>query len=177
MELRALGLYPTWGPALKTTSLSFSPPAICGDVGYNLPACKEVLVKAGSFARIPTGIHVEMPPELWGMVLPRSSANVSGNLIVLSGVIDNGYRGELQVFVHNLSKPSLLLWAARSLKLDECWLGEMEQREGTRIRVGQSVAQLVLFHSVVPPIALVANLSPSDRGNRGFGSTGNGVNH
>lgn len=176
MDLRMARKYPTWGPTLKTTSLAFCPPAIEGDVGYNLPASKEVLIRAGKFACIPTGIHVEMPPETWGIVMARSSANISENLIVLTGAIDNGYRGELRVFVHNVSRPSFLLRIARFLKLDECWLEDMERREATHIRVGQSIAQLVLFHSVVPPVALVANLSPSSRGDRGFGSTGNGVN-
>jgi dUTP pyrophosphatase len=138
-------------PALLETSGNLPPPAIAGDVGYNLPASADTFIQAHGFASVPTGIHVEIPPGHFGLVLPRSSANKSGALLVLTGVIDNGYRGELLLLVHNLSEDDIL------------------------VKKGIAIGQLVLLPAVVFPIQHVATLSPSDRGHNGFGSTANSI--
>lgn len=145
-------------PKLKHVGEGILQPKLSGDVGYDLVCSEEVKLgsktaealldpEAPSFASIPTGVHVEFPPGIWGMILPRSSSNTSG-LLVLPGVIDNGYRGELFALVHNLT-PKIRYVA-----------------KGTRI------AQLVLFPSLVFPLERVEVLTESERGHNGFGSTG-----
>lgn len=136
-------------PTLKTTSANIRPPALPGDVGYNLCACETIVIKPGAFAVVPTGVHVQIPDGFFAQILPRSSANMGGRLIVLTGVIDTGYRGELKALVHNVSHDQPAV-----------------------IQAGQSVAQLVLFASITFPLELVDALDESPRGHNGFGSTG-----
>jgi dUTP pyrophosphatase len=125
-------------------------PAKDGDVGFNLPASESVDINPFSFAKVPTGIRVELPKGCWAAIAPRSSTNIGGSLLALYGVVDNGYRGELFVFVHNLS-PTVV-----------------------HVEEGQSLAQLIVMPMVVPEVTLVteAELSSSERGTSGFGSSG-----
>jgi dUTP pyrophosphatase len=62
-------------------------------------------------------------------------------------VIDNGFRGELLAFVHNVSDDKYT------------------------VTIGKAVVQLVLFPMVVPPVEVVNDLGTSIRGIAGFGST------
>lgn len=149
-------------------------PSVEGDVGMNLPSNEEVLIPWQGYAQIRTGIHVELPKGTWGLILPRSSCNGSGSLIALPGVIDNGYRGELTAMVHNVKRPPFaaclwLLWHA--LVGSEA----PDAYRGVRVRVGQSLAQLVLLPSLVPWVLPTTELSSSARGKNGYGSSGNGV--
>jgi dUTP pyrophosphatase len=123
-------------------------PAKAGDVGFNLPASESVEINPFSFAKIPTGIRVELPKGYWAAIAPRSSTNISGSLLALYGVVDNGYRGELFVFVHNLSPTAV------------------------HVEEGQSLAQLIVMPMVVPEVFMVTELSSSERGESGFGSSG-----
>jgi dUTP pyrophosphatase len=147
-------------------------PKLEGDVGHNLPAVEEVIVRPGEFAFIHTGAKLAMPDGVWGLVLPRSSTNMGGKLISLTGVIDTGYRGELGVMVHNVSRPSL--WSRiRWLFLDS-WRGKLSP--GTvRVLKDQSLAQMVFFIAVNPLVESVEELPAAKDGGRGdkrFGSTG-----
>lgn len=138
-------------PTLKTTSRNLHPPSLDGDVGYNLPASTSVVVKADGFCQVPTGIKVELPPGIWGLIVARSSANRSGIFVVLPGVIDNGYRGELTVMVHNLSEVDV------------------------NVIEGTSLGQLVLLPCVIYPVELVSSLNGSARGENAYGHTGQAV--
>lgn len=140
-------------PLLKTTSDKIQPPKLPGDVGFDLPSNLAVTIPPGHFATIHTGIHVELPPHYWGLIAPKSSANIGGALVVLSGVIDCGYRGELMVFVHNVSPLTAFI------------------EEGT------ALAQLICMPMAVPKLVRVDRLSDSERGENGFGSTGNGASN
>lgn len=138
-------------PTVRTTSGHLKAPALDGDVGYNLPAVQGVTIEPGGFAIVHTGIRVQMPPGFWGLIVARSSANRHGRLLVLPGVIDNGYRGELTAMCHNLST------------------------EPATIGEGIAVAQLVLLPVVVFPVEQVLFLDDSERGDNGYGSTGSSV--
>lgn len=132
---------------LKTTSSNLGSPKLDGDVGYDLPAIEEVVIPAHGFAKVKTEIKVELPEGFWGLITSRSSANNSGQIICLPGVIDNGFRGELLAFVHNVSDDKYT------------------------VTIGKAVVQLVLFPMVVPPVEVVNDLGTSIRGIAGFGST------
>jgi dUTP pyrophosphatase len=135
-------------PTLKTTSDNISHPSMPGDVGYNLKVSEEIVsLPAGKLVSIKTDVRVEIPEGYWGLILPRSSANMSG-ILIFSGVIDTGYRGELFVLALNLGSSARLLTK------------------------GQSLAQMVFFPSSVFDLERVEDLSDSHRGNNGFGSTG-----
>lgn len=148
---------------IKTIGDRLQAPSLLGDVGFNLPAKKSTLIRPGEFAEIPTGITVELPPRTWGIVLPRSSTNRNSGLLVLPGVIDEGFRGEITILVYNLQRVSWLYGIVRRLsrKIDK----------SVRVEQEQSIAQLVILPAIIPEIQRVECLSPSARGKNAFGST------
>ena len=102
-----------------------------------------------SYASIPTGVAVKLPPDAWGMIKPRSSTGWKKKLSVFEGVIDTGYTGQLSCLVYN---------------------------PGDRIKTvknGERLAQLILVPSYTDHgIKYVEELPETDRGISGFGSTG-----
>ena len=101
---------------------------------------------------VPCGIRVAMPPSVAALVVGRSSS-VKRGLTVHLTLIDPGYRGDLFVFVSNDTEEPITL------------------ERGTR------VAQLMPVPSLASALHLarvgsVDDLPPSDRGARGFGSSG-----
>lgn len=136
---------------LRATSANLEQPAYEGDVGYNLHTAYDQMVPAGSFAQIKTGIKVHIPDGYWGLIIARSSANLTGRIIVLPGVVDAGYRGELTAMCHNVSD------------------------EDQQVLKGVAVAQLVLVPAAVFPVEYRLLLDPSARGDNGYGSSGSSV--
>lgn len=117
--------------------------------GWDLFAVEDVDIGPGETGLVPTGIAIRMPRGLYAVIVPRSGLSLSG-LIVVEGTIDNDYRGELKVIVVNMRK------------------------ERVRIEKGTKIGQL-RFHPYVPVRwKEVDELSPNgtERGDRGFGSTG-----
>lgn len=94
-----------------------------------------------------TGVHVEIEPGYVGLILPRSSVSIKG-LLVHTGVIDSGYTGSIGVIVTNLSSEPLEYLA------------------------GDKIAQLVIFPINQDSLNIVDSLTTSDRGDKGFGSSG-----
>ena len=126
------------------------PPTYKGDIGYNLGAAiqeDELIIEPYKFIDVPTCVHVELPPNMWGLMTQRSSTYAKKKLMVLSAVIDEGYRGELSVFILNVNPTPV------------------------KINKGDYLAQLVLMPSTVCELELVDTLSDSERGHKGFGSS------
>lgn len=125
--------------------------AFDGDAGFDLVCSEPVMVRPGDFVDIPCGIAVEMPPGTWGLVVGRSSTLRKRGLFVPPGVIDNGWRGGMFAGTWNLGD-----------KL-------------ARVERGDRIAQLIPMPLVAPGLRLarVEELAGGDRGERGFGSTGN----
>jgi dUTP pyrophosphatase len=124
--------------------------AYVGDAGLDLAACGRHEVGPGERAVIPTGLAVEIPEGYGGFVLPRSGLAARNGITLLNapGLIDAGYRGEVQVVFHNT-----------------------DGAEPFVVEPGMRIAQLVVMP--VPAVALVESetLAESDRGERGFGSS------
>ena len=129
------------------------------DAGYDLYLLEDHRLGPGEFARLRTGVAVELNPMLQavnvdaspvftvvGLVRARSSAFAKGMMI--QGTIDQGYRGELMVQVWNVSSGFL------------------------NLKTGDRIAQLVVVPSVILPTKEVQELTDSDRGTGAFGSTG-----
>ena len=125
--------------------------ALAGDAGMDLRSAVDVVLAPGERCRIPTGIAVAIPDGHAGFVQPRSglAARTGLGFVNSPGLIDSGYRGEIQVVAINL-----------------------DRRDPIDIRRGDKIAQLVILP--VPQVALseVEELPASDRGAGGFGSTG-----
>ena len=124
-----------------------------GSAGHDLHACidHDVVIAPGGLEKIPTGIAIELPDENQvALVFARSSMGVKygvipGNAV---GVIDSDYRGEILVCLRNYS--------------DVPYTVHPQDR----------VAQLVIMPVILPEIQEVTELSDTDRGEKGFGSTG-----
>lgn len=127
-----------------------------GAAGYDLYACTlpndkdKIDIFSGQTVMIKTGIAVAIPKGYVGLVFARSGLASKKGLAPANkvGVIDEDYRGEIMVALHNHSN------------------------QIPTIAVGERVAQLV----VVPYMSLefneVDNLDDTERGIGGFGSTG-----
>jgi dUTP diphosphatase len=124
--------------------------AYTGDAGLDLAACERVELAPGDRALVPTGLAVAIPEGYAGFVQPRSGLAVKHGISIVNtpGLIDSGYRGELQVALLNT-----------------------DAREAFVIEPGMRIAQLVILP--VPDVELVEvdELPTTERGARGFGST------
>lgn len=124
-----------------------------GSAGMDLSACLEepVTIAPGERVRIPTGIAIGLPSkETVGLVYARSGMAVRDGIALTNGVgvVDSDYTGEIQVGLINLSK------------------------EPYTINPGQRIAQLVVAPILLPAIEEVEDLTETQRGRGGFGSTG-----
>jgi len=119
-----------------------------GDAGLDLYSVEDVNLNPGEWKAIPTGIAVEIPKGYVGLIKDRSGLALKYALHCLAGVIDENYRGEIKVVVINLGREKVFI------------------QKGTRI------AQLLLVpYLKVEPIE-VEELSDTERGEKGFGSSG-----
>ena len=122
-----------------------------GDAGLDLYALEPCELDAGARASVPTGIAVEIPEGQAGLVLPRSGLAARNGIALVNapGLIDAGYRGEVQVLLLNTDRDHMCTIAA-----------------------GDRIAQLVLVEVNTPAVEEVAELAESVRGGGGFGSSG-----
>jgi dUTP diphosphatase len=121
-----------------------------GDAGLDLSACGRHEVGPGERAVIPTGLAVEIPKGFGGFVLPRSGLAARSGITLLNapGLIDSGYRGEVQVVFHNTDSVEPFI-----------------------VEPGMRIAQLVVVPiPAVEPVE-VSELPETGRGARGFGSS------
>jgi dUTP pyrophosphatase len=121
-----------------------------GDAGMDLYACEAVTIEPGERAVVPTGIAVEIPDGYAGFVQPRSGLAVRHGIGIVNspGLIDSGYRGEIQVVLLNTDR---------------------EQR--FTVEPGMRIAQLVIQPVAAARLVVVDELASSERGSRGFGSS------
>jgi dUTP pyrophosphatase len=125
--------------------------ARAGDAGLDLHAAARVEIAPGARAMVPTGLAVAIPSGFAGFVLPRSGLALRHGLTLLNtpGLIDAGYRGEVQVLLIN-HDPSTAVTVER----------------------GERIAQLVVQAVETVELVEADELSSSERGPGGFGSTG-----
>ncbi len=125
--------------------------AYAGDAGLDLHALLAAELAPGTRASVRTGIAVAIPEGQAGLVLPRSGlARRHGiSLVNAPGLIDAGYRGEIQVLLLNSDRE-------RSFRVD----------------AGDRIAQLVLVPVHAPSVEEVQELTVTDRAGGGFGSSG-----
>lgn len=116
--------------------------------GLDLVTPESITFAPGERKAIPLGFALAIPDVLHGRIESRSGLALKG-LVVLTGVIDADYRGELKVIMQNFSDQKY------------------------EFAAGDRVAQLVLRPTVEVPLAVVESFTTdSERGSGGFGSTG-----
>lgn len=115
-----------------------------------LPEDQPIVLAPGDRALVPTGLAMALPAGYEAQVRPRSGLAVKHGVTVLNspGTIDADYRGEIGVPLIN------------------------HGREAFTIKRGERIAQMVVAPVAQVSLAPVAELSPSARGQSGFGSTG-----
>lgn len=122
-----------------------------GDAGFDLYALGDAVLEPGERASVPTGVAIEIPEGRAGLVLPRSGLAARHGIAIVNapGLIDSGYRGEVQVLLLNTDRHSPFTIAS-------C----------------DRIAQLVLVRVDTPEVLEVQALALSERGAGGFGSSG-----
>lgn len=118
------------------------------DAGLDLYSNEDVVLKSQERRAIKTGIALEIPSGCVGLIWDRSSVPLHFGLKTAGGVVDAGYRGEIQVIMMNLSQ------------------------ESVPIEKGQKIAQLLIQKVELLEVEEAEVLEESERGSQGFGSTG-----
>ena len=133
------------GAHLPTYGTEFS-------AGADLYACLEesVTIEPGQTKKIPTGLAMELPNGTAGLIYARSSLGTKRGLAPANkvGVVDSDYRGEFMIFLHNHGS------------------------EPQTITHGDRIAQLLVTPVFTPGFVEAQELTDTDRGAGGFGSTG-----
>lgn len=123
-----------------------------GSAGFDLYADfpRTVWLGSGDRLLVPTGIAIELPEDFEGQIRPRSGLAQRHGVTVLNapGTIDADYRGEIGVLLIN------------------------HGRVAFPIAPGDRIAQLVIARVTAPGFEVVDELSPTNRGAGGYGSTG-----
>lgn len=122
-----------------------------GDLGYDLYSCENILIKKQETIAVATGLRIFFP-EGWGAIIHnRSSISLFKGLHVGGGVIDQGYRGEIKVILHNISNEDVL------------------------INVGDKIAQLIPKRVINVEFRERSEnvIASTERGEAGFGSSDN----
>jgi dUTP pyrophosphatase len=124
--------------------------AYVGDAGLDLAACERHELPPGERRLVGTGWAVAIPDGHAGFVLPRSGLAVRHGITIVNapGLVDSGYRGELQVVLHNT-----------------------DREERFVVEPGMRIAQLVVLPVAGVELVEHDELPESERGVRGFGSS------
>ncbi len=119
------------------------------DAGLDLCATESVVLEPGVPALVATGLAIELPPGYEAQIRPRSGLALKHAITVPNApaTIDPGYRGEIRVILLNLG------------------------RQAYQVQTGDRIAQMVIarYENVEWDLS---ELSQSERGTSGFGSSG-----
>lgn len=101
------------------------------------------------YQMIPTGLYIELPEGTFGMITPRSGLAAKNGITIVNspGIIDETYRGEIKIILCNMG------------------------RQPFRIYNGDRIAQMILMKYENIEFEIVEELSQTERGEGGFGST------
>ena len=123
-----------------------------GSSGMDIAAYinEDIIINSGDKALIPTGFSLSIPQGYEVQIRPRSGLAIKKGITILNtpGTIDSDYRGEVKVVLINLSKDKFT------------------------VQNGERIAQMVVCPIIQVSIEEVKELSETNRGIGGFGSTG-----
>lgn len=154
---------------------------------------KQITLHPGERTVIPTGISIQLVSEnpfyqgeieedtVELQVRPRSGLSARQGLVNIIGTIDSSYRGEIGAIVYNMNQAIIPdFFTINSLGRDI----ESYERSGEQvptiynknaevvINPGDRIAQLIVSKILKPTIAETTSLGTTDRGDKGFGSSG-----
>lgn len=127
--------------------------AYSSDSGFDLHSSEDVNLPPFGRALVPTGIKINIPENYEIQVRSKSGLAINQGLMVLNspGTVDEGYTGEIKVILFNTNNHPVT------------------------ITKGMKVAQCVIASCIsgkYVDLVMVDEISPKDRNNNGFGSTG-----
>mgnify|MGYP001945090991 CR=1 FL=1 len=118
-----------------------------GAAGYDLFAAEDGVIYPCERLAIRTGVSMDMG-GLTGIIKPRSGLAANYGIDVLAGVIDSDYRGEIKVILINHGINDF------------------------KFSAGDRIAQMIFIKPFFPELEIANELSKTQRGAKGFGSTG-----
>ncbi|MFA7216599.1 MAG: dUTP diphosphatase [Candidatus Paceibacterota bacterium] len=118
------------------------------DAGIDMFSVEDVTLVPGQIGKIKSGIAVEIPEGFVGLCWDKSGLSMNHSIKVMGGVIDSGFRGEIIFGVINLGK------------------------ENYTFKKGDKVLQMLIQKVEKVEVVEFKELSFTDRGEKGFGSTG-----
>lgn len=118
------------------------------DAGLDLKTPYAVKVPAYGSACIDTGVHIELPEGYYAKLESKSGLNINHGIVSLGGTIDEPYRGSIVAKLYNMADR-------------DYWF-----------QPGDKIVQLVIQPYIAPVLTVVFELSDTDRGSGGFGSSG-----
>ena len=118
-----------------------------GDAGLDLFSVVDRELAPGEVFAVPTGIQIAIPADHVGLVWDKSGISLQG-VHRLAGVVDSGYRGEVQVVMINLSAVPFA------------------------VKKGMKIAQMLVQPVAAVSVVESGSLDGTSRGEGGFGSTG-----
>ena len=118
------------------------------DAGMYMYAAAAVTIPAHERVLVSTGIAMAIPEGYVGLIWDKSGIATKRGVTTLAGVVDAGYRGEVQIALYNTTEETVTFAA------------------------GEKVAQMVIQPVLQPELIEVDELEQSERGKGGFGSTG-----
>lgn len=117
------------------------------DAGLDLYSPYNQEIHPRSSVVFDTGVHIELPKGTAGLLVSKSGLSAKFNLMS-SGLIDEGYTGSIRVQLYNHS--------------DHMY----------NVKRGDKISQLVVIPILTPDLELVDELESTERGDKGFGSSG-----
>ena len=118
------------------------------DAGWDLYASEDVIIEPSERVLIGTDIAMAIPENYVGLIWDRSGMATKRGVHRFAGVIDSGYRGEIKVCLWNASDQHCI------------------------INKGERMAQLLVQPAPHLSLIEVQSLDYTERGGRGFGSSG-----
>ena len=116
--------------------------------GLDIFSIEEVVIEPKQRSLVRTGLAVAIPEGYYGRIAPRSGLATQKGLDVLAGVIDSDYRGEVRCLLYNTGDEAIHLPAQ------------------------SKICQLIIEKIITPSAVWSDEISDTDRGSGGFGSTG-----
>lgn len=117
-------------------------------IGMDFYQIDDGSIPIGGRLLVKTGIQVELPSGTYLRIAPRSGLAYKFGIDVLAGVVDPGYTGEIGVILQNLGIDIV------------------------HVRKGDRIAQGILENAIRAEIVEVDDLTDSERGSKGYGSSG-----
>jgi len=122
-----------------------------GAAGFDIATLTDVLIRAGEVTPVKTGLAVMLPIGTEMQIRPRSGMSVCMSELSIAnspGTIDSDYRGEIKILIKHSGEKDILLPA------------------------GMRIAQAIIAPVIRCDLVELAELSKTERGEGGFGSTG-----